>query len=254
MLDLGFEKDVRSIISSTPSSRRTAMFTATWPDSVRALAEEFLANPIRVNVGSESLSANHRVTQHVEVLDQQQKEGRLVDLLTKYKPSMNNRVLVFALYKKEAARVEQTLQRRGFDCIAIHGDQTQAVRSASLQSFKEGKVPLLVATDVAARGLDIPLVQVVINFTFPLTIEDYVHRIGRTGRGGKTGIAHTFFTNFDKAHAGALQNILREANQDVPNDLLRFGSAVKKKEHKMYGSFGPADGAPMKAATRIVFD
>jgi len=254
MLDMGFEKDVRNIISLTPPSRRTVMFTATWPDSVRTLAAEFLNDALRVNVGSEALSANHRVTQHVEVVDQDAKERRLFDLLGRYKPSSEMRILVFALYKKEAARVEQTLQRRGFHSIAIHGDQTQAARTSALEQFKAGKVPLLVATDVAARGLDIPLVQVVINYTFPLTIEDYVHRIGRTGRGGKTGISHTFFTNFDKAHAGGLQNILREAGQEVPDDLMRFGSAVKKKEHKMYGSFGPAEGGPMKAATRIVFD
>ena len=126
--------------------------------------------------------------------------------------------------------------------------------TAGLESFKNGSKPLLIATDVAARGLDIPGVEVVINFTFPLTIEDYVHRIGRTGRAGTYGTSHTLFTSFDKAHAGALQNILREASQPVPDELMRFGSTVKKKEHKMYGAFGPADSAqPMKAATRIVF-
>ena len=112
---------------------------------------------------------------------------------------------------------------------------------------------MLVATDVAARGLDIPDVELVLNYTFPLTIEDYIHRIGRTGRGGKTGISHTLFTMQDKAHAGALQNVLREASQVVPDALLRFGSSVKKKEHKVYGAFGPKDG-PMKAPTKIVFD
>ena len=133
--------------------------------------------------------------------------------------------------------------------------RARSVRStAGLESFKDGSKPLLIATDVAARGLDIPGVEVVINFTFPLTIEDYVHRIGRTGRAGTYGTSHTLFTSFDKAHAGALQNILREAKQEVPEPLLKFGSTVKKKEHKMYGSFGPDAGAPMKQATRIVFE
>ena len=133
--------------------------------------------------------------------------------------------------------------------------RARSVRStAGLESFKDGSKPLLIATDVAARGLDIPGVEVVINFTFPLTIEDYVHRIGRTGRAGTYGTSHTLFTSFDKAHAGALQNILREAKQEVPEPLLKFGSTVKKKEHKMYGSFGPDAGGPMKQATRIVFD
>ena len=261
MLDMGFEKDVRAIMAQTPSTRRTVMFTATWPESIRSLAEEFLSDPVRVSIGSQELTANHRVTQTVEVVDQSQKEGRLPQLLKKYcvsggsnKTGGDNRVLVFALYKKEAARVEQLLQRGGHKAIAIHGDMSQEQRTRALQQFKDGSMPLLVATDVAARGLDIPDVEVVINYTFPLTIEDYIHRIGRTGRGGKTGVSHTLFTSFDKAHAGALQNVLREANQVVPDDLLRFGSAVKKKEHKMYGAFGGDDKGPMKAPTKIVFN
>ena len=128
MLDMGFEKDVRRIIGLTPPSRRTAMFTATWPELVRALAEEFLTDPIRVNIGSDELAANRRVTQIVEVIDPNAKDARLLQLLDKYRPRPKTRVLVFALYKKEAARVEQTLQRRGFNCIAIHGDQSQPQR------------------------------------------------------------------------------------------------------------------------------
>eukprot|EP00908_Phaeocystis_cordata_P017211 Transcript_28540.p1 GENE.Transcript_28540~~Transcript_28540.p1 ORF type:complete len:604 (-),score=289.02 Transcript_28540:152-1885(-) len=262
MLDMGFEKDVRAIISQTPAARRTVMFTATWPESIRALAEEFLRDPVRVSIGSQELTANHRVTQHVEVVEQHHKEARLPQLLTKYAKELqgagkvkgaDHRVIIFALYKKEAARVEQTLQRQGHRALAIHGDMTQEQRTRALGAFKEGSTPLLVATDVAARGLDIPDVELVINYTFPLTIEDYIHRIGRTGRGGKTGVSHTLFTTADKAHAGALQNVLREASQEVPEALLRFGSAVKKKEHKVYGAFGPKEGMEGKTATKIVF-
>ena len=111
----------------------------------------------------------------------------------------------------------------------------------------------MIATDVAARGLDIPNVEAVINFTFPLTIEDYVHRIGRTGRAGKTGISHTFFQPGDKSHAGELQQVMKQAGQKVPEALMKFGSTIKKKEHKLYGNFGPA-GGPMKKATKITFD
>ena len=262
MLDMGFEKDVRTIISQTPAARTTVMFTATWPQEIRALAEEFLKDPVRVSIGSQDLTANHQITQHVEVVEPMEKEKRLPQLLAKYAKELKGqgganggaaRIIVFALYKKEAARVEQTLQRLGHKALAIHGDMTQEQRTRALQAFKEGSTPLLVATDVAARGLDIPDVELVLNYTFPLTIEDYIHRIGRTGRGGKTGISHTLFTMQDKAHAGALQNVLREASQEVPDALLRFGSSVKKKEHKVYGAFGPKDG-PMKAPTKIVFD
>lgn len=247
---------MRSIIEFTDPARRTVMFTATWPDSVRTLAAEFLASPVRVNVGSQELAANVRVSQTVEVLDESRKAARLPQLLAQYHKSRTNRVLIFALYKKEAARLEQDIARAGYRGIAIHGDMTQAARTQALQQFKDGVVPLLVATDVAARGLDIPDVEVVINYTFPLTIEDYIHRIGRTGRGGKTGISHTLFTGspqFEKPLAGALQNVLREAGQPVPDELLKFGSAVKKKEHKMYGAFAGGSGEPMKQATRIVF-
>ena len=103
------------------------------------------------------------------------------------------------------------------------------------------------------KGLDIPDVEVVINYTFPLTIEDYVHRIGRTGRAGKNGISYTFFQPGDKSHAGELQQVMRQAGQHVPEELLKFGSTIKKKEHKLYGNFGPKDG-PMKKAVKITFD
>merc|ERR1712157_105050 len=150
--------------------------------------------------------------------------------------SRSNRILLFVLYKKEAVRVHRMLQNRGWNCCAIHGDNSQFQRIEAVEKFKTGQVPLLIATDVAARGLDIPDVEYVINYSFPLTIEDYVHRIGRTGRAGKTGVSHTYFTNFDKPRAGELINLLREAEQDVPQDLMKFGTHVKKKEHKLYGA------------------
>ena len=132
--------------------------------------------------------------------DEARKAQRLPQLLQQYHKSRTNRVLVFALYKKEAARVEQTLQRLGHKALAIHGDMTQEQRTRALHAFKEGSTPLLVATDVAARGLDIPDVELVLNYTFPLTIEDYIHRIGRTGRAGAKGYAVSFMSAADAAH------------------------------------------------------
>jgi len=179
-----------------------------------------------------------------------------MELLNKYHSTRRNRILIFVLYKKEASRVESMLRGRGWRVNAIHGDNSQDRRTAALEAFKYATVPLLVATDVAARGLDIPDVEYVINFTFPLTIEDYIHRIGRTGRGGKSGISHTLFTMSEKSHSGQLINVLREANQCVPPELLKFGTAVKKKEHKLYGThYREEDSAkPMKKATRVTFD
>merc|ERR1712183_722741 len=178
MLDQGFERDIRQIVGEKHKGRQTAVFSATWPDSVRELAHSFLNRPI---------------TQIVEVVEDRAREGMLLKLLNKYHSSRKNRVLIFVLYKKEAARVEMNLKRSGWKACSIHGDKSQEGRTQAVEEFKSGQVPLLVATDVAARGLDIPGVDYVINYSFPLTIEDYVHRIGRTGRAGRKGTSHTFF-------------------------------------------------------------
>ena len=160
------------------------MFTATWPPSVRELAATFMHYPIRVSVGDNSsgeLRANNSITQKIKVIDPRNKEKRLLEILRQYQhgAQRDDRILVFCLYKKEATRVENFIHSKGFRVAGIHGDMSQAQRLASLEAFKAGKAPLLVATDVAARGLDIPEVKMVINVTFPLTVEDYVHRIGR---------------------------------------------------------------------------
>jgi len=271
MLDMGFEEDVRRIIGQCKAKkdRLTAMFSATWPASIQKLAGEFLVNPVRVYVGFEaivdengdakgindSLSANKRVSQTVEVIEDRARGPRLQELLKKFHRSQKNLVLVFALYKKEAQRLEDNLKRSGWNCCSIHGDKSQESRTAALSNFKSGECPLLIATDVASRGLDIPNVEVVINYTFPLTIEDYVHRIGRTGRAGKEGISYTFFQPGDKSHAGELQQVMKQANQKIPDELMAFGSTIKKKEHNLYGNFGPKNNSvPMKKATKIVFD
>ena len=258
MLEKGFEEDIKRIISSTNAEdRQTLMFTATWPKEVRELANNFMKSPIKVTVGDrDELSANKRITQIVEVVNKFDKEKKLINLLHKYQGNNNdseNKILVFALYKKEASRIENLLKRNRFQVAAIHGDLSQQQRTQALNSFKSGQCNLLLATDVAARGLDIPNVKVVINLTFPLTIEDYVHRIGRTGRAGKTGIAHTLFTEDEKHLSGALCNILRGANQPVPDELLKFGGHTKKKAHSAYGAFFK-DVDMTKTAKKIKFD
>ena len=194
MLDKGFESEVRKIISATESGeeateqgngkgrgRQTLMFTATWPPSVRDLAGTFMDSPVRVTIGdsasSGELRANTRIEQEVHVIDEYDKQPRLISLLKAQ--GAKDKVLIFCLYKKEASRIEEFIRRKGFNVAGIHGDLNQQRRTEALEQFKNGRVPLLVATDVAARGLDIPAVKLVINFTFPLTVEDYVHRIGR---------------------------------------------------------------------------
>ncbi|KAK0640707.1 P-loop containing nucleoside triphosphate hydrolase protein [Cercophora newfieldiana] len=270
MLDKGFEDDIKLILGSCPprEKRQTLMFTATWPTSVRGLAEGYMVDPVKVTIGSRTragedgegngsteLQANSRIAQTVEVVDPRGKEQRLLELLREAQKgtAKNDRILVFCLYKKEAVRVENFLERRGIRVCSIHGDLGQDQRTRSLEAFKAGTTSVLVATDVAARGLDIPEVKLVINVTFPLTIEDYVHRIGRTGRAGKQGKAITLFTEHDKAHSGSLVNILKGANQPVPEDLLKFGTTVKKKAHAEYGTFFK-DVDMSKKGTKITFD
>ena len=184
MLDKGFEQDIKEIIGSTPDSKRqTVMFTATWPPAVRDLAMTFMTSPVTVTIGGEPSAdprANTRIKQDVEVVKPHEKETRLVQLLNQsQKGSSPTKVLAFCLYKKEAVRIERLLRNKGFKVGAIHGDMSQQERFRSLEAFKAGSATILVATDVAARGLDIPSVKLVLNVTFPLTVEDYVHRIGR---------------------------------------------------------------------------
>lgn len=263
MLDKGFEEEIRKIIATTPTKgRQTLMFTATWPPSVRDLASTFMQTPVHISIGANNptgeLRANTKITQVVEVVDPRQKETRLLQLLKKHQGAAaqkNDRILVFCLYKKEAARIETFLSGRGMKVTGIHGDMSQDKRTASLSAFKTGTCPLLVATDVAARGLDIPAVKAVINVTFPLTVEDYVHRIGRTGRAGADGLAVTLFTEHDKAQSGALINVLRAAGQEIPEELLRFGTTVKRKGHEAYGAFYKDVGVGgKKEGTKIRFD
>lgn len=189
MLDMGFEEDVRQIIQKCrpKAERQTAMFSATWPAAIQKIAGEFMTDPARIYVGfdsisssmdetgtvmDDSLSANKRVKQVIEVIEDRERPHRLEKILRQVHDK-KNRVLVFALYKKEAERLEYVL-KKNWNCCSIHGNKNQPARTAALAEFKSGACPLLIATDVAARGLDIPNVEVVINYTFPLTIEDYV--------------------------------------------------------------------------------
>lgn len=185
MLDKGFEQDIKEIthFMPSPTKRQTVLFTATWPTNVRQLAASLTNNPVMISIGdpSSEIRANTRIKQIVQVMQQHEKEQKLIVTLNEYQRegSTDDKILVFCLYKKEAMRIERFIKSKGFNVAGIHGDLSQYERLKSLESFKSGTVPILVATDVAARGLDIPSVKLVLNVTFPLTIEDYVHRIGR---------------------------------------------------------------------------
>ena len=262
MLDMGFEEAVRAILAqlggtATQGGRRqTVMFSATWPTSVQRLANEFIHDPVHISIGDIELRANVRVSQTVLVLPSDaDKAPRLLQLLAQ-RPSA--RVLIFVLYKKEIGSVERLVSRQGYRCVAISGDKSQADREASIAAFKLKKVPILIATDVVGRGLDIDDVDLVINFTFPLTVEDYVHRVGRTGRGGKAGASVTFFTKSEKHLSGELINVLRQGGEEVPKELIAFGTGVKRKEHGFFGQhfkkITDGETGELKKSTKVKFD
>ncbi|XP_011652287.1 DEAD-box ATP-dependent RNA helicase 46 [Cucumis sativus] len=222
MLDMGFEPQIRKIVKEVPARRQTLMYTATWPKEVRKIASDLLVNPIQVNIGNvDELVANKSITQHIEALAPLEKHRRLEQILRSQEPG--SKVIIFCSTKKMCDQLARNLTRQ-FGAAAIHGDKSQGERDHVLGQFRTGRTPVLVATDVAARGLDIKDIRVVINYDFPSGVEDYVHRIGRTGRAGATGIAYTFFGEQDAKYASDLIKILEGANQRVPPELRDMAS------------------------------
>ncbi|CAG0914664.1 unnamed protein product [Notodromas monacha] len=215
MLDMGFEPQIRKIVSQIRPDRQTLMWSATWPKEVRKLAEDFLTDYIQVNIGSLQLAANHNILQIVDVCQEWEKDEKLFRLLEEISQNRERKTLIFTETKKGADELTRRMRRQGYSAMTIHGDKSQPERDAVLNDFRFGRTTILVATDVAARGLDVDDVKFVINFDFPNCSEDYVHRIGRTGRSNKTGTAYTFFTENNAKQAKDLVAILREANQVV---------------------------------------
>ncbi|KAG0136979.1 P-loop containing nucleoside triphosphate hydrolase protein [Tuber indicum] len=219
MLDMGFEPQIRKILGQIRPDRQTCMWSATWPKEVRQLASDFLNDFIQVNIGSLELSANHNIQQIVEVINDYDKRDRLIKHLEKVMDDKNSKCLIFTGTKRTADDITRFLRQDGWPCLAIHGDKQQTERDWVLNEFKTGKSPIMVATDVASRGIDVRNITHVINFDYPNNSEDYVHRIGRTGRGGARGTAITFFTTNDAKQARDLLTVLREAKQQIPPEL-----------------------------------
>lgn len=187
MLDMGFIRDIKYIINKLPEKRHSLFFSATIPQNLKSIMDSFLRNPVSVSVKTRQSAEN--VSQDVIKIDNKNKIDILHDLLIK--PEVKKSI-VFVGTKRSADKLAKALIVRGFDVLAIHGNKTQAQRNKALTSFKEGKINTLLATDVVARGIDIDDVSHVINYDLPQTHEDYIHRIGRTGRAGKIGHAINF--------------------------------------------------------------
>uniref|UniRef100_A0A8C7GIH5 RNA helicase n=3 Tax=Salmoninae TaxID=504568 RepID=A0A8C7GIH5_ONCKI len=212
MIDMGFEEDIRTIFSYFKGQRQTLLFSATMPKKIQNFAKSALVKPITINVGRAG-AASLDVIQEVEYVKEEAKMVYLLECLQKTPPP----VLMFAEKKADVDAIHEYLLLKGVEAVAIHGGKDQEERTKAIEAFKEGKKDVLVATDVASKGLDFPAIQHVVNYDMPEEIENYVHRIGRTGRSGKTGIATTFINKgCDESVLMDLKALLIEAKQKVP--------------------------------------
>ncbi|XP_052228964.1 probable ATP-dependent RNA helicase DDX41 isoform X1 [Dreissena polymorpha] len=233
MIDMGFEEDVRTIFSYFKGQRQTLLFSATMPKKIQNFARSALVKPVTVNVGRAG-AASLDVIQEVEYVKQEAKIVYILECLQKTAPP----VLVFAEKKQDVDAIHEYLLLKGVEAVAIHGGKDQEERTQSIDQFRKGDKDVLVATDVASKGLDFPDIKHVINYDMPEDIENYVHRIGRTGRCGKTGTATTFVNNGnDETVLLDLKHLLIEAKQKVPPFL-----AAKELENEKYLNIGGEAG------------
>jgi ATP-dependent RNA helicase DeaD len=220
MLDLGFIEDVEKILRMCPSGRQTALFSATMPPPVKRLAESYMYDPQTIKITPKKLTVDAIAQAFVEVAANE-KGARLVELLKTEEPEQ---AIIFCRTKIGASKLEKTLKDKGLDVKALHGDMSQGSRDGVMIAFKDHRVRLLVATDIAARGLDIEHVTHVINYDVPASSEVYVHRIGRTGRVGRTGRAITFVTPAQRDEIGRIE-------RDVKTTIGEWESPEERMEH-----------------------
>ncbi|XP_074035866.1 ATP-dependent RNA helicase p62 [Leptinotarsa decemlineata] len=236
MLDMGFEPQIRKILGQVRPDRQTLMWSATWPKEVKKLAADFMTNPVHLNIGSMNLSANHNILQIVDVCQEHEKEQKLGTLLqeigTNGEP--DSKIIIFVETKRKVEGITKSIRRYGWPAVAMHGDKSQQERDYVLREFRNGKATILVATDVAARGLDVDGIKYVVNYDYPNSSEDYIHRIGRTGRSESTGTSYAFFTPSNFKQARDLVSVLTEANQIVNPKLSEIANRA--------GSYGGSKG------------
>lgn len=224
MIDMGFEDDVRNIMSFFKYQRQTLLFSATMPKKIQNFALSALVKPVVVNVGRAG-AASLDVIQEVEYVKQEAKLVYLLECLQKTPPP----TIIFAENKNDVDDIYEYLLLKGIDAVAIHGGKTQEERDFGIRAFKDHRADVMIATDVASKGLDFAEIQHVINYDMPKEIEDYVHRIGRTGRSGKTGVATTFINRNSSEHILLdLKHLLREAKQRVPPVLEALYDPTEK--------------------------
>jgi superfamily II DNA/RNA helicase len=266
MLDMGFIPDIERIFKLTPFTRQTLFFSATMPPEITRLTEEFLHNPVRVEVAKAATTAS-TVSQRLVRLRPARKEDAdrekrdLLRALLRGEGAEFRNAIVFCNRKRDIGAVFKSLQKAGFEAGALHGDLDQSVRTATLEGFRDGAIKVLVASDVAARGLDIPGVSHVVNFDVPIHSEDYVHRIGRTGRAGRTGVAITIALPHEEKHVEKIEKLIgagieamdppggpRPAPEDRAENPRRE-DRPRRHERPRASEAPPADEAPVAASS-----
>ncbi|KAM3074133.1 pre-mRNA processing RNA-helicase [Clarireedia jacksonii] len=242
MFDMGFEPQVMKIFNNIRPNRQTILFSATMPRIMDALAKKTLQSPVEIVVGGRSIVAPE-ITQIVEVREEKEKFHRLLELLGElYSEDEDARTLIFVDRQEKADDLLKDLMRKGYPCMSIHGGKDQIDRDSTIDDFKAGVVPIMIATSVAARGLDVKQLKLVVNFDAPNHLEDYVHRAGRTGRAGNTGTAVTFITEEQEQYSVGIAKALEQSGQPVPerlNEMRKsFRDKVKSGKSKDSSGFG----------------
>ncbi len=249
MLDMGFIPDIRRILALLPAARQSLLFSATFSDEIKKLADQMLKNPQLIEVARRNM-VSETITHIVHPVSSGLKRNLLAHIVRHEDEA--NQVLVFVDTKFACSRLAHFLERHGISADAIHGDKTQQARTETLENFKSGKVRVLVATDVAARGLDIEDLPSVINFELPHTAEDYVHRIGRTGRAGKSGKAVSLVSSEERHRLADIQKLIKlEIRQEIVpgyDPEPDFFDADGSRRRRTAAPSRPADAAPAAAA------
>ncbi|MEX0844539.1 MAG: DEAD/DEAH box helicase [Balneolaceae bacterium] len=235
MLDMGFLPDVTKIIQKLPNKRQTLLFSATMPEQIKQLAREFMNDPEKIEIAIEKPSGS--ISQRAYFVEQREKLELVQDILDELEWES---CLIFCATKRGVDELERLLVKKGIEAGSIHGDRDQEQRNKSLHEFKSGNVPVIVATDVLARGIDIDNISLIINFDVPRQVDDYVHRIGRTGRYDKTGIAITFVNKKDRRAFSAIQDKVGDQLEilDMPSNKKSV-SQDKKKEKALVRKKAP---------------
>ena len=244
MLDMGFSDAVDAIASATPAARQTLMFTATMDNTMSKLAQRLLKDPVRVEVAGKKTTLE-AIEQRLHAADDMQHKNRLLKHLIS--DSAIPRAIIFSGSKRNADQLANELHAQGHSAAALHGDMSQNARNRTIMNMKRGKIRLLVATDVAARGLDVTGITHVINYDLPKNAEDYVHRIGRTGRAGATGIAISFASGKE---VDSLRSIERYIGQTIPQQVIAGLEPARPLRRVSSGSSaGPSSGKRWPGAT-----